>query len=749
MIKRQIRSVDASPDNVDALRYQREQLMQQRHALGLGSPQEEIKNKITFAYACTICDELNEASFRPDFSRSYKLYDRDVQLKRVANEVVAVNFTNRGTDFPHALAVVPGGSGIGKTRFGWEVAQLMVKPRFCSWIKKCLNCEPDSIVTEYVYIDFKKSESFTKRFDSKVTAQVALGVRLAAQGLLRKSFKQIVSKAEFTIHMFTARTVLHHIVTRILNSKPKDKILQIVLHLDEFQFFVDSFPTPKAGCDALKAMLMEMREFMFNGMKESEYAKRFFIVPVLTGTAAYDLSFLTTHRITPVTISLLPLIQQSSLSMFKTIYLKKFSEDLIDEISRSSFFLIPLADTGYVPNYLAQFFREDIDLGLRPPWGELVSKNLKVRKDKKLFGGPTSTMVVIKLALAGQPVVSTFRLPSGKTIGQLERAGDLFLQRTSDSVNYDSKDGRFYVSLPFVQLVAAQDMLLKENLTQVFPPDLLFYPSPTRRWTWQQFEELHGHFHALKMTSLRDLLGSQTEQAMSALKDLKSMHTKAINTFDEESASELSAKITACEKRLKIHLKKAKDGFKLEEIFCGALGDPTTLSRCVLLMQNFKCYHEKHQWVPKDPDKTPDVSSSVQCEERDGVSLFEGVFLCCAGNPIFDGRFCCVTPGHDDKPGKNVLVVWQDKHSVLKQSRKPTCVRAEDICAWHTKAQKVLHKWNESDWEVVYFFLTNRKLTNSAAYGIPPKGLLVVTREQLSRYLGPTLAGRGLFEYLV
>ena len=77
-------------------------------------------------------------------------------------------------------------------------------------------------------------------------------------------------------------------------------------------------------------------------------------------------------------------------------------------------------------------------------------------------------------------------------------------------------------------------MLLDLDGTQYFPPGLLFYPSCCEDWTWLKFELLHGHFHAIKMLSLKDMLQCQLQQAKQELHDVTTMHTIALKTFNKK-----------------------------------------------------------------------------------------------------------------------------------------------------------------------------------------------------------------------
>ena len=76
-------------------------------------------------------------------------------------------------------------------------------------------------------------------------------------------------------------------------------------------------------------------------------------------------------------------------------------------------------------------------------------------------------------------------------------------------------------------------MLLDLDGTQYFPPELLFYPSCFEAWTWLKFELLHGHFHAIKTLSLKDVLQFQLQQAKQELDDVTTMHGMALKTLNK------------------------------------------------------------------------------------------------------------------------------------------------------------------------------------------------------------------------
>lgn len=742
------------------------------------SPEKSPQNPISFDDAIDKCMRLPCVSREQDFSKACVLYNREEPLMKVAHDVACVNFQNRGTDMRHAIVIVSGRSGIGKTRFGWEIAQLMRKQQFSELLKLGGS---SSIVTKYVYMDFKPSdkEQFVKDLDSQFPPQVCLGLRLAARGLLKRNFLQILRIIKSgSRSLFTVTAVLKRIATLALQKESNGKILALVIHFDEFQFLVNSYKRhlgdENAGREALKDFVLCVRTFMHTGLQGTPWDKRVFVVPVFTGTVACNLSFFEfTHRITPVSVHLVPLTNASALQMFYSTFEGRYKKEFLNKVASEPHFQIALADTGYIPLDLVSIFRCDSKVTVRTNWGELLRvRSLSALTNRNLFGGSNSARTIIMLALTGQLVESSFTLPLNpdalrddcETIEDIERAGELFLEpsvhKLSSKLPPSKADEdltfkkQFYVRVPFVQLVAAHTNIVKASGQELFPSHLLFSPSFDKKWSWHEFEQLHAYFQAFKIKALVELQRSRIEQKQSHLQYLTAKLKKE-GTGSEKKWKTLNTQLTECRKELKVLEGRAKAGFTISEICCGALGHPTTLSRRVVL-ENFECFEEQRQWIPK-LDEFPSIVSKVDCKRTKNVSLFKGVFLCCTGNSMFDGRFCCHSTGR-----KPILFVWQDKHPKLSASKT---VSTEYIRAWHSNAQRVLCKWHgkkqtqsssaacsaddvvepsEQLYDVVYLFLTNRPLKNGEKFADLPEGLLVVTKSQLGVYLGPTLAGRGL-----
>jgi hypothetical protein len=671
----------------------------------------------------------------------FPLHDRDAQLRAVA-EVARLNFFNRGAkDYNmHTFVVVPGASGIGKSRFGFEVFRRMETQFPAEGAAAAgggggggsVGVDSTTIVTRYVFVDFNNGHRFETAFDQRYDDDRRMGLRLAAQGVLKCQFLDLVGKPTEELRAFRVRAVLERIVTDALKSADDDAVVAVVLHLDEFQAYVDAFGDADAGRTALKGMLRHVGDFMRTGLTGSSFERRFFVVPVLTGTAANDVGFLRTDKYQEQILLLEPLTERSALAMFD----EKFPGREV--VRAQDHFRIALADSGYVPRivrFLLDGAATDTDVA-ETNWGArldtLYLVNERIRRSLELshFGGRESATAIVQFALSATPVDREFVLPGGKAVGELERKGEILLVP-------DSASRAFHVRLPFVQLRALNQLLAGEQSAAraPFPPELLFSPTRDRPWRWQDFELLHAHFQVLRMKAL---LAAQQARILAA-HDRSQLAVKELAAAQGDDFVRAAADSRAWETRLTDLRQEAQEGFSLAHVCRGAVGNPSTLARRVLLRDSTRCFREEKKWIVLRKDQ-PRPAATVGCGAAGECELLEGVFLCAAGTALFDGRFCCAsaTAGR-----KAVLVVWQDKHTEVMNA-SPT-VSKQFILEWHAEAHHALVHWHDG-YDVVFLFLTNRPLVEEGLGDAVtlPKDLLVVTRQQLHQYLSPTFAGRGL-----
>jgi len=118
------------------------------------------------------------------------------------------------------------------------------------------------------------------------------------------------------------------------------------------------------------------------------------------------------------------------------------------------------------------------------------------------------------------------------------------------------------------------------------------------------------------------------------------------------------------------------------------------------------------------------------------VNIFSGVFVCRAGNALIDYRayFRSSINGH-----KPVALFFQAKHSGVQVAGNS--VTLDWLMAWYNKCSDAFAKV-ALEYRVGFVLVTNRVVTLPSVKNWPDN-LLVISRTELSTYLGP-LAHRGL-----
>jgi hypothetical protein len=109
---------------------------------------------------------------------SHNFYDRRKFIKEVI-PVVSSNYNNQGNydHKVHTMILIPGGSGIGKSRSGWELQHLVTHADTFGFE---FDVHPTEINTFqealqnpcYFYIDLKNGYNYIEQFDEKYSADV-------------------------------------------------------------------------------------------------------------------------------------------------------------------------------------------------------------------------------------------------------------------------------------------------------------------------------------------------------------------------------------------------------------------------------------------------------------------------------------------------------------------------------------------------------------------------------------------------
>lgn len=197
---------------------------------------------------------------------------------------------------------------------------------------------------------------------------------------------------------------------------------------------------------------------------------------------------------------------------------------------------------------------------------------------------------IISLAITRQVIFRTFQLPSGATIGEVERDGLLFLPPEGDGL---------VIAMPFVYLKVLNEALVNSPEGRIFPGDLLLIPTVQRPWQWQDFEQLHGHYQKVLIGSLLDL---------------------------GKNISPLSA------------------------VFRGGARSTTLLSQTVCL-RRVDVYIEQERFLSSKTD-TATQRNTVLCEDGISRKLKEGIYHCATGCSLIDHRWA-LSSGQPKKAVRN------------------------------------------------------------------------------------------------
>src|ERR1044071_6482 len=144
---------------------------------------------------------------------SHNFYDRRKFIKDVI-PVFSSNYNNRGKldHKDHTMILVPGGSGIGKTRAGWELQHLVTHADYFKFKFAGSSAKIDLFREAlqnpcYLYINLNYRHTYNQRFDEKYDAEVRIGARLAAaSGLCDKYLDDMVDM--YPVELFSIREVI-------------------------------------------------------------------------------------------------------------------------------------------------------------------------------------------------------------------------------------------------------------------------------------------------------------------------------------------------------------------------------------------------------------------------------------------------------------------------------------------------------------------------------------------------------------
>lgn len=251
---------------------------------------------------------------------------------------------------------------------------------------------------------------------------------------------------------------------------------------------------------------------------------------------------------------------------------------------------------------------------------------------------------IISLVMTRQVITRALKLPSGVTIGDVERYGLLFL-----SPAQDRQDGLVIV-MPFVYLKVLNEVLESSPGGCIFPSELLLIPTAERPWQWQDFEQLHRHYQKVLIGSLIDV---------------------------GETISPLSA------------------------VFRGGAGSTTLLSQMVRL-RRVEIHTEKDVFLRKTTD-IASLRTTVLCNDGISRDLTEGIYHCADGCALIDHRWALSSADSSARP---FAIFMQDKHSHL--ATMDQTINQAELQKWYKATMKSVQRYEETFNIVLVLFTVRR-----------------------------------------
>eukprot|EP01132_Coremiostelium_polycephalum_P008368 gene8368-10278_t len=369
------------------------------------------------------------------------------------------NYQSRGSSIQqnHIFTLIAGGSGIGKTRAGEEVAhipgdiinriltnsEMIDKKEFFDSIVNCL----------YIYINLNHhGNAYFHLLDKKHTASIRIGYRLAySSGIYGNlNFESFNNMNQQSKDYFNFDIVLNNIKKeQMANIKPK----AIIIHLDEYQLYIDAIKYNNLASEINPRE--DFKSLLKFGMTNIYLEP---IPPSLSG----------------------PIVEYH------------LERKLLKE---SDSFNIAIGDTGFIPKDMILLMNE------ANMYDENYSTNAFRRIISALDNSILSTnknllKTICALAITQTPVgLSEVLTENPKvTLDDARREGFIYLRETKDR-------HKFLVYISFY--------LLKGFNTQLpqpwFPDHLMIPPTDNNKWLWKYFEMLYPYFQICLISTLISL----------------------------------------------------------------------------------------------------------------------------------------------------------------------------------------------------------------------------------------------------
>lgn len=605
------------------------------------------------------------------------------------------------------IIVISGAVGAGKTRLGFEMLRLLGDP-FGAELAAFKAVAEERFLAVTLFIDLNNGMAYDDDIDTRNMDQ-NMAVRLAARVLDRDMNSLKDAMKWRSLRGLSTAAVLDAIVTGALRqaddhtedgelAKPV-QVVVLVLHLDEYQFYMRSLLDSNLSRAVVRRRFKKMLSCISNYARTTRRSDgvRVTILPVLSGTPLTGLELLSSDKLVEVPIQPGTLSAEDAATLVADVITKptnlrhlrgKVKEVLQNQVEAR----IALADMDCRPRYLVSlgvFMRKQLKKSAKTAtavefldWHaastEVVNTLLGVR-----VAEVSRYETLVRLVLSQAPVRRFLAPHDG-----MSDAEKIVYEAAADGLVGVQRLGGDYdrVVIPLVQL-------RKWGLSDVIPARLI----NTAAFTWRDAEVVLAYcIKALLEPELRSL------------------------------------------------------PLTLRSMFPGALGAQLLPDSELIIDRERKVYQEIKQYISQSspaPAKELRVRAfgeRLTTSTAADVNLRDGVFLTCGGNLAVDVRATVPMRLEGGNLGDCHLVA-QSKHTTVDDA-----VSVGDITRWYEEARAALAAWKSDKDHVLYVFFTNKRLSKSAMedlstdFFLAHPSLCVISADQLGAVIPACLTTRVL-----
>jgi len=638
-----------------------------------------------------------------------------------AYEVAVHNF-DASNDIKTKFFVVAGVPGAGKSRLSFELLRMWDSPVRLRSLEQELG---RSVHVIRLFIDFNNGMGYAKGVDSGIMSD-DLGARLAAQ-VLRLPLTSVFERNGRTLRGLSVAEVLSAVLERAAGESGGVSAFLIVLHLDEYQVYLEQLMMHRGGGAAVpqnqRAQLLQDAQVSFKGMlsalksfaRDPVFSRQWQIsmLPVLSGTPVLGVPVLPTDKLDPEAMPPAPFDRTMAEELMLSVLLQPRGAAvspfvaLLEEarrVLRNDAARAAIGDSGFRPrllvslatNALRQIRATSAAVAARKSLtsGELFGAlqvvdwqqardevALPLGKSRQL--GSAFERLLVEVALLQIPVRFAFPLHEHPSL-PVEHA--LSLAEASGLVELDHAADKEY------RLARMPLMQVKEWGTADFLPSFLM--DVRNKWHWTYLEQLCAYMMKVRL-----------------------------NYY---SPRELT----------------------VADLLPGCLGASDTQALRLHARGHAEVFEEKIKFIQRLTDapvrELSVMATSYGKKQFSMRTLDQGVFCACTGNAWVDVR--CSLP-LATCGGAFAHIYVQLKHTTTSRT-----VTTDEIVKWHAGVKSSTARWRSGSDRTIFVFVSNRRAAEGTAGELVGQffddderhDLLVCTSNQLAALMTPTFAHRAL-----